>query len=380
MTCGIDFVKITFKEGYSGFDNFLNQNNSKISLASDIGAYNKEISFNFNGIGFNAILSIGNKTISIRVGALREYKYDSRSKRRWQFLQTLYQYYPQLKITELHFATDVPYWFSKLKILPKRYTKLYEKSSVYFDIRRDKLPVNEKLKTKDDTIIYDKSWKCGLLLPMTRIELRLRREQFTKIINEGSIITEAPLQEKLSALIGKKLAPLQLKKSRGTVRLDECDRNKSIAIAMQFIQGDDSLLPLLLEDRTDEITESSRLFHIFIVQYCKLVKPRQNLMTHKQIKWIADNLEGKKKIQFQEMLKNFKHYNKGKWCKTSTNKTKSLRLTGEDKERVVEMSFQGMTMSDIGEELGVSEATISRVLKKYGIRRVRMRVSGFMLF
>jgi hypothetical protein len=242
MTCGIDLIRVTLKESFSGFDYFLRKYGSRIASSHDLGGYNQTISFNFLGIGYEATVSFPHKTISIIAGGLREYRHDSRSKRRWLFLKTLYSDYPQLKITELHFAIDIPYWFDELKVEPKRYTNKHEESSLYFDRRRTGTVPVQKLNTRDDIIIYDKSWKCGLSLPMTRIELRLRPEQISTITSNGCIVENESLQEHLAAIITKKLRTLKIKKGRSTIRLEKCDKHIAISIAMQYLQGDDSLL------------------------------------------------------------------------------------------------------------------------------------------
>ena len=376
MTCGIDLLKVTFKEGYSGFNDFLSQYGSKISSISDLGGYNKKISFNFNGIGYDAIVSTGKKTIGIMVGALREYKHDSRSERRWKFLQMLYKHYPKLRITELHFAIDIPYWFNDLQVGPSNYIYRSMKSTIYFDARRARLKSNEKLKSKDNIVIYDKSWKCGLAIPLSRIELRADSSYLGNIAN--GLVADTAVQQELLRKIDKKFRTLKIKKGRGTVRIDACNKSKPLAVAMQYLEGDDSLLPLLLEHRIQETTDSSRLFNRFLAIYCSLANPRKKLIGHRDIRLLHDELSAKEKSDFKLMLNNIKNYDKDSLCK-NIRKSKR-RLLELDKRLIEEMSFTGMAMADIAEEFGVSESTVSRVLKYRGIRRVRLKNTVYMMW
>jgi DNA-binding CsgD family transcriptional regulator len=300
------------------------------------------------------------KTISIIAGGLREYRHDSRSKRKWLFLNTLYSDYSQLKITELHFAIDIPYWIDELKVEPKRYTGKY-KSTYYFDRRRTNDTTSTKRPiTDDDIIIYDKSWKCGLSLPMTRIELRLRPEQINTIVSKGCIVENESLQEHLAAIITKKLRTLKIKKGRSTIRLEKCDKHIAISIAMQYLQGDDSLLSLLLVHRSESIILSSKLFNKYI-RDSSLYQRRLNR---------TDDYNTKERIQLVQMQKHFRKYDIN--SKKHRNPLRRKRLSDEEIKILVEMSYQGMTMSEIGSKLGVSESTVSRILKRTGIRRVKL--------
>ena len=72
MTCGIDLIRVTMKESFSGFDYFLRQYGSKIASSRDLGGYSQTISFNFSGVGYEAMVSRPHKTISIIAGGLRK--------------------------------------------------------------------------------------------------------------------------------------------------------------------------------------------------------------------------------------------------------------------------------------------------------------------
>ncbi len=368
MTCGVDLIRVLVKESFSGFDYFLRHYGSQIASSADISDYNKKIKFNVEGVGYEAIVSSAHRTINLVFGGLRDYRHDSRSERRWSLLQKIYAEYPQLKITELHFAFDIPYWFNDLKVEPKRYTNPYKKSSLFFDKRREKIVTPKRLRTDDDIIIYDKSWKCGLATPVTRVELRLRQEQLATITKEDCIIRDHDSQKRLLAIIERKMTPLKIRKSRSGIRFKDCPSEKAMAVAMQYIQGDGSLLPLLLEHRTEQILQSSKLFDAYVRRCCKTGLHRKNQIPAE----MKATMQTSEYIDLIRTLKNFKPYDMSIKCSGERKMPKRKRLTADDKQKIEEMSFLGLTMSDIAEELGVSESTISRVLRNRGIRRVKI--------
>jgi hypothetical protein len=348
----------------------LRLNGSTVS-STDKNHYRYLFNFNVYGVGYEG--STYRKTIILNFAGLRQYSHTSKSKKRWQLLQKLYKHYPSLKITEIHFAFDLPYWYHNLSFSPKKHLSQPRfKSTRYFDIRR-KEP-NVPVRDKDNIVIYDKCRKCQIARPLTRIELRLSREHLSNLtIGKDCIITSDLLQEKLAKKIERKLVNLHIKKGRRRVDrlIAPCPKERGIQAAMEYIKGDDSLLDHLLSHHTSEMKISSGLFADFAMQ-CKRVHAFQS-MPHRlpKIKSYLNVLSPKEKHMIQSTISNYNKYDPDWYRELLREPTKRYRLVASDIDKALFLYQQGETQKDIASELGVSESQISRLFIKNGYRKLK---------
>jgi DNA invertase Pin-like site-specific DNA recombinase len=321
--------------------------------------------------------------IELDFGALRDYELQSVSARRWKFLQKLYNYYKnhKFKTTELHFAIDLPYWYDSIKISPKKYLKSSDyPSSKLFDTRK-----KGKKWSKENIIIYDKCLKAHLAVPLTRIELRLESEELKKIIGNRSIVTDSTLQEELKRKIDSKFRDIIVKKSSHEIILRwSCDRLTAIIAAMEYLQGDDSLLEHLMSHHTDKITYSSKIFAKFLSECKKYgiyqLKPR----LPSKLKLHLSTLSREDRKMLADTIANYYRYNR-KWYQEEEflgeavpHKRKYKRLDSlneKEKAKIQTLYSQGVSIKRIGIEFGLSESAISRLFSRQSKRRAYVKDS-----
>lgn len=365
--CGVDLIRVSIKESLSGFKDFLHKNNTSISRIHE-KSYGYEFSFNIDGIGYDGESSNG---IRLTMGGLREYKHTSRSEKRWKFLQYLYQNYSGLKITELHFAIDLPYWYSDITIAPKKYLKNLKQypSTKYFDRRRKSY--GGDVNGKDNIVIYDKSYKCKLSHPITRIEQRLSSQHLQDLKDDNKcIITDESAQLQLRRKINFKFSDMIVKKGR--LKLDLitiCDKAKAIITAMEYVRGDSSLLEVLMSHRTSEVAESSELFSSFISE-CERQNVKQNKpQRSKKMQPYLKSLSPNERTMLNQTVRAYK-YN-STWNEIIGKPKKRVRLAQEDTYKALFLYETGSTQAGIAKELGVSESRISRLFSKEGFRSLK---------
>ncbi len=392
ITCGIDFIKITFRDSTSGFDGFLATIDSKISskkvLLTEKGIRRgSTIKFNADGVGYEGTYHGSSKLIELNFGALREYNATSSSRKRWKLLQQIYAYYgdKQFKITELHFAVDLPYYYSSLSVTPKKYIKNTKyPSTKYFDTtvkRRESYSGK-----KDSFVIYDKCLKCHLSTPLTRIELRMEKDEIKRMIAGNSLITDDGARASIINKIKIKFSAMIIKKGRIKINIDgACDTTEAITAAMEYIKGDNSLMEHLLSHRSEEITQSSQIFTKFLAQ-CRIHNIYQLKMKLPQaIMPYLSTLSSKERDALEETISNYYKYDK-KWSydekflgQTMTRVRKYKRLDAMEIAKIEKLFGQGVSLKKIGIEFGVSESTISRLFRRRRIRRafiVDSRITG----
>ncbi len=344
-----------------------------------------KIKFNRNGVGYKGIHYTSPVRIELNFGALRDYELQSASARKWKHLQDLYSYYSnnRFKIKELHFAIDLPYRYDSIKLSPKKYLKPSGyPSSEYFDSRkkRDK-------STKDNIVIYDKCLKAHLAVPLTRIELRLEDEELKKLMNNRSIITDCTLQEEVRRKVDSKFRDLIIKNgSEAIVLRGECDKLSAIVAAMEYIQGDGSLLVYLMAHHTDEITYSAKIFAKFLSECKKQGVHQLKPMPPSKLKLYLPSLSQDDGQMLAETIVSYcrydsKWYEKKEFLGVSTpSKRKYKRLDSlndQEKAKIQTLFRQGVSMKGIGIEFGLSESAISRLFSRQWKRRVYVKDSYF---
>ena len=275
-----------------------------------------------------------------------------------------------MRITELHFAIDLPYWFGDIKVLPEvhlNHTRY--RSSRYFDSRRKHF--GDNVNGRDNIIIYDKTLKCKLSHSITRIEQRLSSQHLQDLKEENQcIITDELTQQKLSKKINRKFSDMIVKKGRAKLDLITiCSTVTAITIAMEYIKGDDSLLESLLSHRTPEVLESSKLFSRFIAECGKQKVYQQKPQLSPKMKPYLKSLSVREKMMLTKTVASYKYNNK--WYKILREPKKKIRLNQQDKDEALFLYELGNTQAEIAKELGVSESSISRLFSREGFYLIR---------
>lgn len=345
-----------------------------------------EIKFNVGGVGYEGTHYTSPVRIELDFGAFRDYELQSTSVRRWRLLQTLYSHYKnhRFKITELHFAMDLPYRYDSIKVSPKKYVKLLAlyPATKYFDARKKR-----SKKSKDNFIIYDKCLKAHLAVALTRIELRLEDEELKKLMNNKCIITDSTLQEELKRKIDHKFSDMIVKIGSHEIGLRwQCDRLNAIVAAMEYIQGDDSLLEHLMFHHTDKITHSSKIFAKFLSECKKQGIRHLKLRLPLKLKSYLSLLSHEDRQMLEETISNYYRYDR-KWYQsekflgvTVPRKRKYKRidnLNDREKDKILTLYQQGTSMKEISKEVKVDTSTISRLFRDKKIRRIKVKESRF---
>lgn len=292
-------------------------------------------------------------------------------------LQQLYKRYPTLKITELHFAVDLPYWFSEIKVLPEKHLKhLKFKSTVYFDKRRKQS--DGRVRNIDRFVIYDKTYKCLLSHPITRVELRLDREQLQDLNDSGNILIDEDLQIKLISKIKRRFQEITLKKGRKKIKdLLACPMEEEVVSAMQYIRGDDSLLEYLMKHRTEDVERSSRLFLNFILQCKKYKAYNAKPQLAPEIRPYFNALSIEEQDMINHTISNYNKYDREWYLNTLRKPDGIYRLTQSHKEQALYLSQLGDTQKEIAYRFGVSETRISRLFTRQGMGLRLMKDSHY---
>lgn len=169
---------------------------------------------------------------------------------------------------------------------------------------------------------------------------------------------------------------MTIKKGLLTVDMHTCDISNAIVAAMEYIKGDESLLEYLMSHRTNEIVKSSKIFAKFLSQ-CKSHGIHQlRLRLPQSIMRYLSTLSGKERDLLEATIANYYSYDK-KWYQDeeflgqsiAAQKRRYKQLDDIGRAKAQELFGQGISLKEIGIELGVSEATISRLFTKRWIRR-----------
>jgi hypothetical protein len=336
-----------------------------------------------NGVGYKGICYDSPVRIELNFSAFRDYVSYRAAIQRWKLLQEVYRYYrdKRFKITELHFAIDLPYPYCSIGIGPPKYLKSSKyPSTQYFDSRRKK-----ETNSKHNIIIYDKSLKAHIAMPMTRLELRLEFEELKSLMAGQCLIVDAAVQEELKRKIDKKFNDMIVKKGSHEILLRwSCDRFDAITSVMEYLCGDDSLLEKLMAHHTAKIIHAHKIFTRFIdeckkhkVYYLKqklplALKPYLMSLSAEDRQMIANTVENHYKC-------NRKWYVAEEFLgENIPNKRKYKRidsLSEEEMKEIQSLYEYGISMKDIGIKFGLSESAISRLFARQGKRRVYIKDS-----
>jgi len=371
-SCGIDSIVISFKDSLNGFEAFLESLDGRLQRIPKDN-YNLVIKLNVDGVGYVGSYNLRHHQVKLPFAALKNYS-STKAYKRWILLSKVYQHYHELnfKIRELHFAMDLPYWYSDVTIHPNHYTfDSHYPSSTYFDTRNRKL---KRYKTsKHQFVIYDKSLKCGLATPLTRVELRLMGKELENILQKDDVTSHEEAQIRLFEAIKEKFDDIELKKGRSNLPMD-CDILKAITIAMLYISGDDSLIEAILSHRTKEISDSHKLFKEFL-KACKEYKiTKVGARLPSSLKPFVETLTKEEKNSPEVALANYLNYskwykNKGLFGKIEQfSKRSYIKLSEKQWSESKRLFHRGVPKRNIARYFGVSYPTVIRYYKKRQIK------------
>ena len=340
----------------------MDQSSLSIKQKSDRSRGDRSKSFDFNvkGVGYEG--SYLNGKIYLTIGGLREYKHNSRSERRWKFLQSLFQKYESFKIREIHLAVDIPYRYDDIKVTPDEHVFHPKfKSTRYFDKRRTL--EKPKIRGNDSFVIYDKCRKCILAQPLTRIELRLDYEKLPTLMN---MVSDPDAHQAIIQKLKRHFKILKVKKNRRIVNIMTAFNESLITIPMQFIEGDDSLLPLLLGHRREDILDSSKLFEKFIAKINEYQVYSNKPQRSPKLRPYLDSLSPEERKSLSDTVMDYNRYDT-KWhtdprFKISAAKPDKNMDKEKTRDEALFLESLGHTQKEISEKLGVSESTVSRML------------------
>ncbi len=365
---GIDLIRVSVSDGIPGFILFLEAYDGSFGNYLTKTKFETKFTFNINSLNLEGKYNHGAKRLILKIGALTQYSDTSRAYGRWSLLQMLYRHYTSaLSVNELHFAVDLPYYYSEIDIKPEDcvYRPSF-RSTRYFDTRRGQ---GKKLKSIDSFVIYDKCRKCRIGIPLTRIELRLK-------LNKSDILdifSSTTTQQKIANKINKKFNEIRIQKGRSYIRLNSCSWYETISIAMNFIVDITQHISVLMH-RTEEVWHTGEVFKDFM-KFCAQnhiysAKPQK---TAKTKPYLAQLLPQERQM-LNRTIASYNAYD-SKWYRDRRFRMKNeeiaTKLTDKLKEEILFLVQNGQTQSSIAEELNVSESTISRWLDGY----VRIRDS-----
>lgn len=216
---------------------------------------------------------------------------------------------------------------------------------------------------------------------MTRIELRLKKDVVLTIAKSDSIITSEAAQDRLLSQIDAEFSKVTVKVKRGKINLlTACDKQRALVGAMEYIRGDESLLPFLMSHRSSEVLASAKLWKSFISKSKKEGLFQSKPQLSPKLKPYLSSLSPREILSINHVIANYNSYDR-KWYSRKLlppEKRSHQKLIEKDLTPIMASRKTGVSLSKIGTKYSVTGSAIGQYLKKRGVRYHKIKSSPYL--